>query len=93
MNIGTFRISSAKKIRKFLLETIEYREDHEWYLYIAIYESRIFGMCFYRNLNRLPETINKILKEASAEEGKVNIVKDIDMNTILSNYQELSFRS
>jgi len=50
-------------------------------------------MCFYRNLNRLPETINKILKEASAEEGKVNIVKDIDMNTILSNYQELSFRS
>jgi hypothetical protein len=91
MKIGTFRISSAKKIRKFLLETIKYREDHEWYIYIAIYESRIFGMCFYRNLNHRSGTINKMVEEAQLKEGEINTIEDIDMNAVLRNYQELSF--
>ncbi|MGA3015210.1 MAG: hypothetical protein ABSD71_14375 [Bacteroidales bacterium] len=91
MKIGTFRISSAKKIRKFLVETIKYREDHEWYIYIAIYESRILGMCFYRNLNHRSGTINKMLKDAQAEEREIITVEDIDMNAVLSNYQELAF--
>jgi hypothetical protein len=62
MKIGTFRIRSAKKIRKFLL-------------------TRSCG------------TNNEILKEASHDEKEINRVQGIDMNTVLRNYQELSFRS
>ena len=91
MRIGTFRICSAKTIRKFLKKTIDLRDNHEWYAYIAIYESRILGMCFYRSLNLLPATVKELMKEALIDEEKINGTNAIDIDAVLRNYQQVSF--
>ena len=91
MNIIGFRICSAKKIQKFLLETIEYRDDPEWLVYSEIYERRVFGMCCYRNISWLDDSNEPIPYETLPKVETFKIVKDIDMKSIMASYQDLSF--
>jgi len=93
MKIGPFRISSAKNISNFLSETIEYWDDPEWDTYLTIYESRILGFCFYRSPFRFAYIKEQKFKEDKTSYGSVNIIQDIDMKTMMTNYQDIAFNT
>lgn len=50
MKIGKITIRRAKDIyTKIEIEPRTLKEKGQWYFLVGVYESRILGLCFYRN--------------------------------------------
>lgn len=70
MKIGRIVIHRSSKLRKLLTEFRSLREErHDWWRTLGIYQSRIFGICIYRNEVSVNKTLKKILNENSGPQG------------------------